>query len=242
VPILTMNATELYRAGRLEEAVAALVESVRRDPTDSRGRTFLFELLCFAGDLDRAEKHLNVLAGGGREAEMGALLYRAALHAERSRRAVFSSDGMPPSTAQPRPVTGTLNGSPFTSFEDGDPRLGARLEIFAAGQYTWLPLEHVASVQLQAPKRLRDLLWAPALVQTGPGFQGMELGEVMIPVLTPEAHTHADPAVRLGRVTEWLELPDGREAPVGQKLFSVDGSLVPLLEVRELVISGAAGA
>ena len=235
-----MNAAELYQAGRLEEAITALVDAVRKDPTDDRRRTFLFELLCFAGDLNRAEKHLDALARSGKEAEMGALLYRSALHAERLRRDVFGPNGMPPTTGQPQPVRGTLNGKPFNSLQDADPRIGARLEIFAAGQYTWLPLEHVASVRMQAPKRLRDLLWAPALVRTGPTFQGLELGEVLLPVLTPNAYEHDETDVRLGRMTDWLQLEDGTVVPAGMKLLRVDDEEFPILELRELVIEGPA--
>jgi type VI secretion system protein ImpE len=233
-----MNAAELYQAGRLDDAITALGDALRKDPTDARRRTFLFELLCFSGELDRAEKQLGVLASGSRESEMGALVYRAALHAERLRRDAFGPAGLPPSAREPAAVRGTLNGKPFNALEDGDPRIGARLEVFAAGQYTWLPFEHVARVSMQPPKRLRDLIWAPALVQTGPAFEGMELGEVLLPVLTPEAYASEDPAVRLGRMTDWLILEDGRDAPVGQKLLNVDGEGVPILDLRELVIDG----
>jgi type VI secretion system protein ImpE len=236
-----MNAAELYQAGRLDEAIAALGDGLRGDPTDVRRRTFLFELLCFAGELDRAEKHLDILAGRGKDAEMGALLYRAALHAERSRRDVFSPAGMPPSTATPRPVKGTLNGEPFESLTDADPRLGARLEVFAAGQYTWLPFEQIASVSVPPPKRLRDLLWAPGLVRTAESFQDADLGEVLLPVLTPGSYAHEDPAVRLGRVTDIVALDDGTSVPVGLKLLLVDDAEVPILDVRELVITGPAG-
>jgi type VI secretion system protein ImpE len=50
-----MNSRELYQAGRLDEAVQALGSELRNDPTDTKRRTFLFELLCFTGEYDRAE-------------------------------------------------------------------------------------------------------------------------------------------------------------------------------------------
>src|SRR5512145_989220 len=84
-------------------------------------------------------------------------------------------------------LAGTLNGSPFHTVRDADPRIGPRLEVFAAGQYMWLPFEHIASIRMEGPKRLRDLMWAPAIVRTGPSFRGLELGEILIPVLTPLA-------------------------------------------------------
>jgi type VI secretion system protein ImpE len=80
-----MNAQELYRAGRLGEALKALSAEVRDNPTDARRRTFLFELLCFAGEYGRADKQLEVLAQAGPQSEIGVLLYRSALFAERQR-------------------------------------------------------------------------------------------------------------------------------------------------------------
>lgn len=235
-----MNARALYQAGRLNEAIESLSVELRSNPTDAQRRTFLFELLCFAGEFDRADKHLDVLASAGKEAAMGTLLYRSAIHAERTRRSMFQSGSFPGGTAAP--VTGTLNGKPFTTLTDADPRIGPRLEIFAAGAYTWLPLEHVSSVQMAAPGRLRDLLWSPIRVRTAPSFKGLELGEVLLPVLAPRTPESDDDTVRLGRTTEWVRWDDGTEAPVGQKLLLVDGEEFPLLELRDLQITPAAAA
>jgi type VI secretion system protein ImpE len=232
-----LGSEALFREGKLDEAVEALGQELQRDPTDLRRRTFLFELLCFAGNYDRAAKHLDVIAGASQDAAMGALIYQSALHAERTRQEMFRSGDYPHSTV--RPVSGTLNGSPFTSLADADPRIGARLEVFAAGEYQWLPLEHVASIRMGSPKRLRDLLWSPATLRTGPAFKGVELGEVLLPVLAPGSWEHDDDAVRLGRVTEWVAA-DGGERPLGQKLLLVDGEEFPILEVRELDIAPGA--
>jgi type VI secretion system protein ImpE len=152
-----VSARGLYQAGQLDEAIEALGAEVRDNPSDAQRRTFLFELLCFAGKYDRAEKQLAVLGQGGKEAQMGALVYQSALHAERLRQDMFDRSSFPGSAA-PRPVRGTLNGRPFESLEDADPRLGARLEVFAAGQYTWIPFAQIASVRAEAPRRLREAL------------------------------------------------------------------------------------
>ena len=106
--------------------------------------------------------------------------------------------------------------------------------LSACGQCMWLPLAHVASVQMEPPKRLRDLLWSPATIHTGPAFQGSDLGAVLLPVLSPFSCNHADDAVRLGRMTVWEETPDGKEVPFGQKMLLVDGEEVPLLDLRKL--------
>ncbi|HTE46793.1 MAG TPA: type VI secretion system accessory protein TagJ [Gemmatimonadaceae bacterium] len=230
-----MQARQLFQSGRLDEAIEALGAEVRDNPTDAQRRAFLFELLCFAGQFDRAEKQLSVLGRGGRDAEMGALLYHAALHAERLRNEMFEKQSFPQSSA--RIVGGTINGQAFTSITDADPRIGARLELFAGGQYMWLPFEHVAVVRVESPKKLRDLLWAPAIVRPNESFTGLELGEVLLPAIAPQTWREADPAVRLGRATEWRELEDGDQVPVGQKMLLVDDVEFPILELRELEIT-----
>jgi len=233
----SVSADELFRAGKLEDAIELLGARLRSNPADAQQRTFLFELLCFAGAHDRADKQLEVLAGNSPQAGMGALLYRAALHAERTRQEMFVTGHFPQGGPAPQPVTGTLNGRPFQELVDADPRVGARLELFAAGQYLWIPFEHIATIRMTPPKRLRDLLWTPAVVRTGPGFRGFELGEVLLPVLAPLTWKHSDVAVRLGRATEWTELEDGTPIPVGQKLLLVDDEPFPILELRELDIT-----
>jgi type VI secretion system protein ImpE len=236
-----MNARELFQAGKLNEAVQALGVEVRDNPTDVRRRTFLFELLCFQGEYDRAEKHLHVLADATPDAQMGAVLYFSALHAERLRRETFQKKDYPATVAIPNERAGQLNGKPFESFEDADPRVGARLEVFAAGAYLWIPLAHVESMEMEAPKRLRDLLWIPALVRTGPAFKETELGEVLLPVLAPLSSKRSDDNIRLGRATEWAEV-DGRALPFGQRVFDVDGEEVPILEIRKVEFTPATQA
>ena len=236
-----MTAQSLYQAGRLDDAIEALGAELRSNPTDTQRRTFLFELLCFAGNYDRAAKQLDILSQGGQQAAMGTLLYQSALHAERTRQTMFAENTLPLASPATASVAGTLNGKPFSTIADGDPRVGARLEIFAAGQYTLMPLEHIESVRMQAPKRLRDLLWAPAVVRTAPSFKGLELGEVMIPVMAPGSWQDEEDAIRLGRSTAWIALEDGREAPIGQRVLRVDDEEIPLLEVRDLVVTPTAG-
>jgi type VI secretion system protein ImpE len=233
-----MTARELFQAGKLSEAITKLSTELRDNPTDVGRRTFLFELLCFAGDYDRAEKQIAVLSEASPEAATGGLLYRAALAAERSRNDLFQKGDYPGTPADSPPIRGTFNGKPFETIEDSDPRIGPRLEVFAAGTYMWLPLAHLASVQMEAPKRLRDLLWVPALIHTGPDFKGMELGEVLIPALSPFSFKHADENVRLGRVTVWEEGESG-PVPYGQKTLLIDDEDVPLLELRSIEIAAA---
>jgi type VI secretion system protein ImpE len=234
-----MNSQELFRAGRLADALTALNTEVRDNPTDARRRTFLFELLCFAGNYERADKQLEVLGQAGPSTELGVLLYRSALYAERQRQDLFARGEYPQRPDSPKPTpSGTFNGKPFGSLRDADPRIGPRLELFAAGAYLLLPLEHVASIHIEPPKRLRDLLWTSAAVRTTPSFKGADLGEVLLPALAPFSWQHSDDAVRLGRATVW-EQREGypEEVPFGQKMWLVDDEEIPFLELRSLEFS-----
>jgi type VI secretion system protein ImpE len=236
-----MNAELLFREGKLDEAIAALGEALRHDPANTRNRTFLFELLCFAGEYDRAEKHLRILGDADKDALAAGLTYLGAIHAERIRHDMFA-EGRLPAPVEQAPYTGTLNGKPFRSLADGDGRIGPRLEVLAGGDYLWIPFEHVAELTMEAPKRLRDLLWAPARLRTGPAFKGQDLGEVLIPVLAPGSAQHDDNGVRLGRVTEWYRDEQGNEFPLGSKVWLVDGEETPVLEIRRLEIHSTATA
>jgi type VI secretion system protein ImpE len=236
-----MTAKQLFEAGKVREAVKELTAYLREHPADSGQRTFLFELLCISGDYVRAEKQLRVLAQSNAETEMGAVLYYSALHAEKIRNETFENQTFS-AKGPSAPFSGTLNGRRFSSLRDADPDIGARLEVYAAGAYLWLPFEHIESLQMEPPKRLRDTLWAPALVRTGPAFKSTELGEVLIPVIYPFSWKNENEAVWLGRMTDWAADENGTEYPSGQKILLMDGEEVPLLEIRSLEFDKQAAA
>lgn len=236
-----MTAKQLFEAGKVREAEKELTAYLRDHPTNVIQRTFLFELLCFSGDYERAEKQLSVLAQGGSQTEMGAVLYYSALHAERTRHEVFDKQQFSKDVHSFSP-SGQLNGRSFQTLRDADPDLGARLEVFAAGAYLLIPFQHIASLEMEAPHRLRDTLWRPAMVRTGPSFQGADLGEVLIPAIYPFSWKHPNESVWLGRVTDWAADEHGTEYPSGQKIWMLDGEEVPFLEIRSLEFSVAPAA
>ena len=228
-----MDALSLYRAGQLKPAIDALGEELKKQPLDTKRRTFLFELLCFAGEFDRASKQLDILSDSSKEAAAGAMLYHSALHAERTRQEMFAEDKLPLGSTHPS-SSGQLNGVEFEELRDADPRIGAHLEAFIAGSYTWIPFAYIESVETEPPKRLRDLLWIPAILHTTEDFRLRDLGEVLLPVLSPLSWKSSDDAVRLGRSTVWEADPKYGEVPLGQKLLLRGDEEEPFLEMRSL--------
>ena len=205
----------------------------------------MFELLCFNGDYDRAEKQLNILEEeGSKDSFLGTLLYKSVLHAGRLRDEMFEKKTypMPLLNGASGNVSGKLNGKEFKTLSDADPRIADKLEVFAGGDYLWIAFHDITRLQLQSPQKLRDLLWSPAKLLTGPSFRSRDLGEIMLPAVAPLSWQHPDEEVRLGRVTEWCEDDEtGEVAPFGSKTWLVDGEEFPLLEVRELEIYPATG-
>jgi type VI secretion system protein ImpE len=229
-----MTPLALYREGRLREAIKALGEELRSNPLDAKRRTFLFELLLFAGEFDRAEKQLDLLAGANAEAAAGTLLYRSALHAERTRQAMFAN-GETPSQKEGTVYPGTWNESQFSAMFDADPRIGPNLEVFIAGSYTWIPIHYLRRLEIEPPLNLRDLVWAQARVETSSDFRLQDLGEVLLPVLCPLSYRHAEESVQLGRESAWEADETYGQLPYGVKMMDVDGSDVPLLQMRSVV-------
>jgi type VI secretion system protein ImpE len=232
-----MTALELYRAGELSAAIKVLGDELRSNPLDAKRRTFLFELLCFAGEYDRAEKQLDVLAGFDTKSIPGMLLYRSAIHAERTRQEMFRTGTFPARGEAPPDRGGQWNGKPFEYLGDADDRIADHVEMFIAGGYTWVPTKYIERLEIEPPVNLRDLLWARARVDASPEFRLQELGEVLLPVIAPLSYLSDDDAVKLGRVSVWTPAEDGSEHLTGQKLLLVDGEEIPLLELRSIVFS-----
>jgi type VI secretion system protein ImpE len=258
-----MQAKELLDAGNLSAAIAQLNQEVRSHPTDTRQRTFLFELLCFAGDYQRAERQLEVIGQQSATAEIGVQVYRNILAAETARRQLFSAGLRPrflfdeppyahlhleavnrlrenrPAEAKalledsertrPHPK-GRLAETSFLDLRDADDLIGPFLEVIVHRDYVWLPFEQIKNLHISPPKRLRDLIWNPAKVESRPGA----VGEVFLPVLYPGSSEHTDDQVRLGRMTDWMDLGEGLARGVGQRLFLIDGEERALLEIREV--------
>src|SRR5579885_3583659 len=96
-----MDASELFRTGRLHEAVQAQTQSVKAAPADPNKRVFLFELLAFAGDLDRAGKQLAAVRYDEPTRDTTVTLYRLLLEAEGARRRFFRDGEEPTFLADP---------------------------------------------------------------------------------------------------------------------------------------------
>ena len=71
-----MSAEELLKSGDLDGALAALQDQIRKDPSNSKLRIFLFQLLSVLGDWKRAITQLKLSGEMNSEAVTMAQMYR----------------------------------------------------------------------------------------------------------------------------------------------------------------------
>jgi type VI secretion system protein ImpE len=261
-----MTPGELYQAGKLAEAVQAALENVKKNPADTNRRGQLVELLCIAGDLERADKQLDVIGQQDPQAQMGVSMLRQLVRAENARQQFFQEGRVPEFVGEPdeelqlhlqasiairegrladaarnlteaesrhAPVRGQCNGRPFDDLRDLDDLTSSFFEVLTSnGKYYWIPLKRVDYVEFRAPERPKDLLWrrCQMKVQDGPE------GEVFIPALYAGTHLSPDPQLRLGRGTEWIEQPEAPVRGVGQRIYLVGQSDMPILQMQEITI------
>jgi type VI secretion system protein ImpE len=89
------TSADLFRAGRLREAIEAQYEAVKAAPSDIRRRWFLAELLCFVGDWERADRALEVIAIQAPQQQAAVVAFQHLLRGEEVRRQVMNQGRAP---------------------------------------------------------------------------------------------------------------------------------------------------
>ena len=216
-----MNATELYRGRTAEEAVQAVGAEFRDDPADAKRRTFLFELLCSPASTTARRSSSTSWPRRDPRRRWGPCSIAPPCRRNASARRCSERKNFPETAPdEPLPWRGRSTESRSNRSRTPIRGIGARLEVFAAGNYILGPFAHIASIQISPPKPLRDLLWIPAVVRLGPGIQGQGPGaRAAAGAGSVLAVQHSDEAVRLGRQTVWVRRT-AKTFPFGQKTAS----------------------
>jgi type VI secretion system protein ImpE len=239
------QARELYRDGKLTEAISCLQLWLRDHPGDRSARSFLFELLCFAGEFERARKQLVVLGQESGESHLGVAFYLSALTAEVERQGWYGA----PEDDAPYPLpdelgapqTGTWNGQPFAGIRDLDGRLGGKFEFLAAGKYHRVDFKNIRRVEFVPPARLRDMYWRSATLTFSDELNATE-AEILVPALYPATFLFDDDQTRLGRTTDFALNEAGEEVPCGQRVLILGKEEVPIMDLQVLELDAIPGA
>ncbi|MEM9587989.1 MAG: type VI secretion system accessory protein TagJ [Planctomycetota bacterium] len=164
---MSNNPTELFRAGRLDEAVDAALSLVKARPTEVELRYQLAEMACVAGQLDRADRQLDTVIQQFPRSAVGASLTRQLVRAELSRRECFQQGRVPDFLAAPGERV-ELHIRAIASLREGD--IGEAVDCLA--EATELEQPVALSVDGRPVNAIRDLddLLAPVLeVHTSTG-------------------------------------------------------------------------
>jgi type VI secretion system protein ImpE len=258
-----MKAKDLLDAGQLSALVAELNEEVKRRPTDASLRTFLFEVLCFTGEYQRAERQLDAIGHQSESAGVGVEVYRNLLRAEIARQRCFSAGLRPTFLSAPPPYIQYHLDALDRLREENSAEAGLLLEKSVQSRR---PLKGRVEGRAFSSFRDSDDLLAPILevfardayvwfpveqivnvTIAAPKYlrdllwiratiettQGSG-GEVFVPVLYTGSHLADDDRIRLGRMTDWRLAGDGLTRGLGQRTFLIDDEERGILEVREL--------
>lgn len=263
-----MDARELYRAGRLTEAVAAMTEEVRGHPVDTIRRGFLTELLLLSGDLERADKQLDVLASQDPQSGPSIAVLRQVVRAAQARRE-FWREGRVPELLDTPTESVRLLLEASVAFRDGALEDATRLAANAEEARPRVrgscgdtefddlrDLDDLCGGILEVLTSKGTYIWVPFERVESLEFRAPERprdllwrrvaiavrdgpeGEVFVPVVY--AGTDLDDTARLARSTEWT---GGDGAPVrgrGQRTYLVGDEAVPLLDMTVLRFEPAA--
>ena len=119
----------------------------------------------------------------------------------------------------------------FDDFRDVDDLLAGFFEVLTTtGKYYWIPTERVESVEFEAPRRPRDLVWRRASMVVSDGPDGV----VYIPALYDSGKTDLDDELRLGRATEWVDEATGPVRGIGQRVFLIGDDAQSVMELATL--------
>jgi type VI secretion system protein ImpE len=220
------------------------------------------------GQWDRALTQLNVISEMDASAIPMTRAYAAAIQCEQLRASILKGERSPLIFGDPEPwlalvvpglaalaagrteqadairaeafeaaptTAGSLNGTAFEWIADADSRLGPILEVLLNGAYYWVPFHRIADIQFESPVDLRDLVWLPAQFTWANGGQAVGF----VPTRYVGTETAEDSALQLARKTEWASIGSEGFAGRGQRVLATSADEVPLLEVRELRLTGS---
>jgi type VI secretion system protein ImpE len=258
-----MQALELLKAGDLAGARAALQDAVRKDPSNSKLRVFLFQLSCVLGEWGRAVAQLKVCAEMDPTTEPMARAYREAIICEVFRAKVFAGDKEPLLFGKPdRWVALMIEANKVLATGEAGKAAELRAEAFEAAPTTSGAIgderfEWIADADMRFGPMLEIIVngkyyWAPFSsfakiefeppvdlrdrVWTASRLTWANGGEVVgfVPTRYPGAETEEDDALRLARSTDWRDAGADTFTGRGQRLLATDAGETALMDIRQI--------
>jgi type VI secretion system protein ImpE len=267
-----MNSSELYQAGQLKEAVDAALGEVKKTPNDLGKRFQLCELLCFAGDFERADKQLDTIMQQSTEAAVRIMLTRQLIRAETARQDFYTEGRLPQFLSDVSPVL-RLHLDASIAIREGNVSEAAELLSRAEEQRVRVSgecngqrfddirdLDDLTAPFLEVLTSNGTYYWVPLekihTIEFRPPERPIDLlwrsmrvtmfegpdGEVYQPTLYAGTHLAEDNQLRLGRGTDWKG-GDGKPARgLGLRMFLVGDDAKSVMELKTIRCEPASGA
>jgi type VI secretion system protein ImpE len=90
-----ISISEHLETGDLDGAIESLTQDVRQRPTDTNARSLLAELLCVAGNFERADRLLDAVQHQDMSVAVGVALFRQLIRAEEARQLFYTECRLP---------------------------------------------------------------------------------------------------------------------------------------------------
>ena len=252
---------EHLRTGNLEESLRDLQDAVRKDPSNSKYRVFLFQLLSVLGQWERALTQLQVLG----EMDAGTLAmvqtYREALRCEALRAEVFDGQRSPLVFGEPEQwVALVMEALKLLSTGRAAEALPLRERAFeeapaTPGTIDGQRFEWVADADSRLGPVLEAIVngryyWIPfQRIREIRVEEPADLRDVawmpahfvwanggdtvgLIPTRYPGSESSEDSQIRMARKTVWVEQEGGVCLGLGQRTIVTDAGEYPLMDVR----------
>jgi type VI secretion system protein ImpE len=265
-----VDALQHFRDGNLQEAIAACTREVQSHPGKPDHRDLLSQLLCFNGEYERADKHLETLGAQFPEREAVVSLIRQLIRAAKARQQFYDDGRLPEFTERPPEYLQTYLEASIC-FRQGDAAEAARLLARAeearprlAGRCNgehfqdlrdaddlsaaFLEIFTTTGKYYWIPlENIRRILLHPVenpldVLWRRCQFQATACSEgiVYVPQLYAGAFRAEDVSLRLGRSTEWVGPDDGPVRGVGHRILWIDDKVRPFIEIQNLEIEAGA--
>ncbi len=261
-----MDALQLFRDGNLQEAIAVCTREVQSRPGQPDPRDLLSQLLCFTGEYERADKHLETLGTQFPDRAPVVSLIRQLIRADQARQQ-FYDDGRAPEFTERPPEYLQLYLQASIGFRQGETeeavRLLARAEAARprlVGRCNGEPFQDLRDADdLTAAllevftttgkyywiplENIRRILLHPIESPLDVLWRRCQIqatacseGIVYVPQLYAGTFRAEDESLRLGRSTEWFGPDEGPVRGVGHRILWIDDDPRPFLEIQNLEI------
>jgi len=263
-----MEASSELAAGRLDGALAAVKDLIRKNPADSSHRTLLFQLYCVLGNWDAAETQIKVVSDLDPGTVLFTQVYTRALQCEKERREVLAGNKTPVIIGEPDAWLGNLQEAfRLGALGDWPSAVAQQQQAFemapgSTGTINGTAFQWICDADSRFGPVLEAFIdgnyrWIPFhrissifidqprhLIDTiwlpaKLTWTNQGMTKGFIPAIYPGSDTHEDPLIKLGRKTDWDQKGEDYFCGLGQKLFATDTGDYPAVEIREILLSHA---